>query len=204
MYAVQKGGVLFSLSVDSFLVHQDGKKKSMASSSRKNPNILITGTPGTGKTTTSDMVSQEASMKHINVSSLVKEKKLYSSVDEAYDTVIFDEDKLLDELEIQVEGGGSIVDFHTADIFPERWFDLVIVLTCDNSILYDRLEKRGYNQLKLQENLEAEIMQVLVEEARESYDSNIVHILSSNSIEDMESNVQRISQWIENFRLQHS
>ena len=38
--------------------------------------------------------------------------------------------------------GGNIVDFHSCDFFPERWFDLVIVLQTDNTILYDRLEKR--------------------------------------------------------------
>jgi adenylate kinase len=38
--------------------------------------------------------------------------------------------------------GGNIVDYHSCDFFPERWFDLVIVLQTDNTILYDRLEKR--------------------------------------------------------------
>jgi hypothetical protein len=27
---------------------------------------------------------------------------------------------------------------------PRSWFDLVAVLQADNSVLYDRLEKRGY------------------------------------------------------------
>lgn len=38
--------------------------------------------------------------------------------------------------------GGKIVDFHTCEIFPERWFDLVIVLRTDNGVLYPRLESR--------------------------------------------------------------
>lgn len=38
--------------------------------------------------------------------------------------------------------GGNIVDFHTCDFFPERWFDLVVVLRTDNSILYPRLVSR--------------------------------------------------------------
>jgi adenylate kinase len=38
--------------------------------------------------------------------------------------------------------GGNIIDFHSCDFFPERWFDLVIVLQTDNTVLYDRLEKR--------------------------------------------------------------
>ena len=62
-----------------------------------------------------------------------------------------------------------IVDSHTIDYFPERWFDLVIVLRTNNTVLYDRLAKRGYSSQKLSENIQCEIMQVLLEEAREFY-----------------------------------
>ena len=59
--------------------------------------------------------------------------------------------------------GGVIVDFHSVDFFPEDWFDLILVLRTDNSVLYERLEQRGYSQKKVQENIEAEIMQVGLE-----------------------------------------
>ena len=55
--------------------------------------------------------------------------------------------------------GGAVVEYHGADLFPERWFDLVLVLRSDNSVLYSRLESRGYSQKKLSDNVEAEIMQ---------------------------------------------
>lgn len=45
------------------------------------------------------------------------------------------------------------------------------------------------------ENMEAEIMQVILEEARESYAHNIVHEVPSNTIEDMDNNVARVEQW---------
>ena len=38
--------------------------------------------------------------------------------------------------------GGNVVDYHGCDFFPERWFDLVIVLQTDNTVLWNRLEKR--------------------------------------------------------------
>ncbi len=34
------------------------------------------------------------------------------------------------------------MDYHGCEFFPERWFDLVIVLQTDNTVLYERLEKR--------------------------------------------------------------
>jgi adenylate kinase len=50
---------------------------------------------------------------------------------------------------------------------------------------------------KIQENNEAEIMNVIMEEAREAYAENIVVALDSEETTDLESNVSRIVQWIE-------
>lgn len=49
---------------------------------------------------------------------------------------------MLDELESRMEEGGKIIDYHGCDFFPERWFDVVFVLRTNNTLLYDRLEKR--------------------------------------------------------------
>ena len=56
---------------------------------------------------------------------------------------------------------------------------------------------RGYPLKKIQENNEAEIMEVVLDEARSSYAQEIVVELQSEGTEDLESNVQRIVQWIE-------
>ena len=50
---------------------------------------------------------------------------------------------------------------------------------------------------KIQENNEAEIMNVVLEEAREAYAEEIVVTLNSEDTNDLESNVSRIVQWIE-------
>lgn len=55
---------------------------------------------------------------------------------------------------------------------------------------------RDYPEAKLQENLDSEIMEVLLEEARESYDAEIIVELTSNTSEDMESNIERIEAWL--------
>ena len=56
---------------------------------------------------------------------------------------------------------------------------------------------RGYPLKKIQENNEAEIMEVVLDEARTSYAQEIVVELQSEGTEDLESNVARIVQWIE-------
>lgn len=127
--------------------------------------------------------------------------------------------------------GGNVVDYHGCDFFPERWFDLVIVLQTDNTVLWNRLEKRytsvlgdcseckespdlamsllnahmrrGYKENKIQENVECEIMQMIVEEAQESYQPEVVQVLPSNSVEDMESNVERTAAWVTAWQASH-
>lgn len=62
---------------------------------------------------------------------------------------------------------------------------------------------RGYPLKKIQENNEAEIMQVVLEEARSSYPSEIVVELQSEGTEDLESNVARIVEWIRAWENDH-
>jgi adenylate kinase len=59
---------------------------------------------------------------------------------------------------------------------------------------------RGYPLKKIEENNEAEIMEVVLEEARSSYPSEIVVELQSDGIEDLEANVARIVEWIRAWR----
>ncbi|KAF9015303.1 P-loop containing nucleoside triphosphate hydrolase protein [Cyathus striatus] len=167
-------------------------------STQKRPVIVITGTPGTGKSTHAQILASESPipLKHVNVGDLVKERGLYEEYDEEWQSYTVDEDKLLDELEPLVAGGGVILDWHTCEAFPERWPDLVVVLRCDHSKLWERLEQRGYPLKKIQENNEAEIMQVVAEEARASYPTEIVVELQSESTDDLEANVARIVGWI--------
>lgn len=56
--------------------------------------------------------------------------------------------------------------------------------------------RRGYAQKKLTENVDAEIMQVVLDEVKEAYREEVVVELRSESIEDLESNIQRAVQWI--------
>ena len=52
----------------------------------------------------------------------------------------------------------------------------------------------------LRENMDAEIMQVLLDEAREAYDEEIVVELRSDELTDVDGNVERIQQWVERWK----
>lgn len=53
---------------------------------------------------------------------------------------------------------------------------------------------------KLTNNIECEIFQVLLEEAKASYAEDIVMALQSNSVEDISRNVATLTEWINNWR----
>ena len=247
---------------------------------QRRPNVLITGTPGTGKTTLAarivERLNQPSSQsddddettddivvaKHINVGEFIQTHQFYDGYDDILQTYILDEDPLLDALdELFIEtmtrhdsrtesstpspphnhecdtdenySISLIADYHICEIFPERYFDLVLVLRTDTERLYDRYMARNYHHhqppphhhhhdhdlsehttttpststttpptsTKMTHNLQCEIMNVILEQAQQSYAPEIVIELPSNTIEDMESNVQRVILWIEQYMM---
>lgn len=68
-------------------------------------------------------------------------------------------------------------------------------------MLYDRLKARGYSQSKIDENLDCEIMDVILQEAREAYAPEIIVELQSNTTEEMDSNVSRIISWVDTWKV---
>jgi adenylate kinase len=166
--------------------------------SERGPNIIITGTPGTGKSSHAAMLAERLSdMTLMTMNEVAKERDCITGFDEERNSAIVDEDRLVDAIEDDLKKGGYIIDWHVCDIFPEDVIDLVIVLRSNTDKLYDRLKKRQYSQQKLDENLDVEIMQVILDDAQTAYDNNIVIELQSNEIEDMESNIDRIVAWKE-------
>ncbi|KAI1617948.1 dTMP kinase [Exophiala viscosa] len=176
---------------------------------RSLPNILIAGTPGVGKTTTCNEILSLASqstpalnLKRLSINDIVKDRTCHTGYDEDLQTLIVDEDKLMDEVEKDISDGngegGWIIDWHSTAGFAVRWVDLVVVLRCDETnILYDRLRSRGYKDEKVQENMDAEIFGVVTEEAKEAWDEEgQVVELKSVEAEDIEDNAERIIQWV--------
>ena len=170
--------------------------------SRSKPNILVTGTPGVGKSKLADALAQKLEMNVINVGQFAKENNCLGDWDTEYESHELDEDPLLDLLEEKVgkSDGGCVVEHHVPELFPERWFDLVLVLRCNNTVLYDRLMDRGYEGRKLEENCQAEIFQTVLDEAKESYREEIVVELQSEKEEQVDSNVSRVVMWVDQWK----
>lgn len=137
-------------------------------------NILITGTPGTGKTSLAEAAAAALGLTHVDVGKAIREQELHSGWDEEFECVIVDEDKarrlaaearagLRPRAGVRRPGGADerrrergglpqlrllprAVRRPRLTLWPSltrrSWFDLVLVLQADNSVLYERLHKR--------------------------------------------------------------
>lgn len=61
---------------------------------RNQPNIIITGTPGVGKTSHAELLAGSTGLKHLSINQVVKEHECHDGWDEAMQTWIVDEDKV--------------------------------------------------------------------------------------------------------------
>jgi adenylate kinase len=160
-------------------------------------NIVITGTPGTGKSTLGKELSKRIpGSYYLDLGKEIKEQKLYSEWDDEMNASIFDEDLVIAYVETVLQHtNGIILDFHSIGWMDEKLsekFHACILLKTSTEILYDRLLARGYHEDKIKENVECEIFQMSLEEAMESFPENKIMCLQNDTIEDAHKNIQAI------------
>ena len=151
--------------------------------------IFITGTPCTGKTTVSEVLSEKLNCKLIKINDLAIENDYVLGIDEDKGYKIIDIDALNDKVSQIIRDSDELIIFegHLAHLCSGA--DRVIVLRVHPEILRKRLEERDYSESKIQENLEAEAMGVCTAEAFDEYGDRISEIdvgeLSVDEIVDL-------------------
>lgn len=143
--------------------------------------FVITGTPGTGKTTVSRLLSTKLNVHHIELTEYCKEKGFVIEEDEERDTSVVDLDTLSEAVKYEIEDkeGTIILDGHFAhELLEPEMVELVFVLRKKPWLLKTELENRMYHSEKVWENLEAEIVGVITGESMEKY-SKLVEIDTS-------------------------
>jgi len=130
--------------------------------------ILVTGTPGVGKTTVSHKLASKLNAMYVGVTELVKKQKLIIGIDENRQTLVADTEKVSEQLQqilANTEGTVIIEGHYVVDVVPKKDVNTVFVLRRDPRELKNALEKRGYEEKKLWENLAAEILDVCLWDA---------------------------------------
>ncbi|MFH1399303.1 MAG: AAA family ATPase [Candidatus Woesearchaeota archaeon] len=127
--------------------------------------LAVTGTPGTGKTTVAKAIAQALGYVYVDVNKLINERKLSEGYDKERDCEIVNTARLSQEL-LKLKGD-VVIDSHLSHFLPKEALKLVIVTRCNLKVLRERLQERGYNKKKIEENLQAEIFENCLHEARD-------------------------------------
>ena len=132
-------------------------------------NIGLTGTPGTGKTSLSNNLG-------FNLVSINDHYSDISNGKDSEDNWLIDLEKLIDTIDVK-QYSNTIIEGHVAHFLSG--LDLIVVLRCHPDKLRKRLALRNYNQEKINENIEAEALNIISEEAFELYHENKVFELDT-------------------------
>jgi len=135
--------------------------------------ILMTGTPCTGKTTVAKELTAKLDALNINLTDFAKKNNLIIGKDKTRNTSIIDEEKMrkkTGEIIASTEKITVIVDGHyAAAVVPKRYVTCIIVLRRNPIELRKYMEKRGFSNEKLWENLTSEILDVCLVEALQEH-----------------------------------
>ncbi len=137
--------------------------------------IVVTGTPGTGKTTLSSRLSAHFGYELVDIGDFSRKNSLIEGFDKARNCDIVDE-KLLNSTMIaylkkcqkSAKKQGFVIDSHMSHCLDPDIVDLCIITRVSLSDLRSRLVSRGYSESKVRENLDAEIMDICLIEALEA------------------------------------
>ena len=124
--------------------------------------VVITGTPGTGKSSVAKELGKLRGWKVLSVGDIVRKKKLFLGFDRRRKVPVADVKKLSSELKRRLEKD-SIVEGHYACLVCKA--DWIFALRCNPKVLRKRLLKRGYGRKKIEENLLCEMLDLCSIEA---------------------------------------
>ena len=131
--------------------------------------IVVSGSVGTGKTLVSKKLARKYNLFYFNINDFIKGNKLYDSYDRKRQTFVVDTRKLIPILINAIKKSKRVIifDSHLSHYIPRKYVKLCIVCKCDLKKLKKRLEKRKYSKDKIRENLDVEIFDVILNEAKE-------------------------------------
>lgn len=129
--------------------------------------IVVSGTPGTGKTRFGRLLAHKLGVNSINITEFARQRNLIKSYDRRRRTFVVNESRLRRTLERYLTSlkEKTVVEGHySSSLVPTSLADIVFVLRCNPEILRRRLRRRGYTETKIRENVEAEVLDICLSE----------------------------------------
>ena len=137
--------------------------------------VAVTGTPGTGKTTATELLESrfeadsDPDLEVIHLNEVLEREGLYTEVDADRESKVADLEALADWLEGRDD---AVIESHLAHHFDA---DRVAVLRCRPADLEKRLLERGESSAKARENAESEALDVILAGAVEEHGLDSVY-----------------------------
>ncbi len=142
--------------------------------------ILITGTPCVGKTTTAKQLATKLQAEYINLTDFAKINLLTLGEDTERQTTIINEEAMQQKLQETIEASANaniIVDGHyAAAVTPTKLVSNVFVLRRNPKELKVFMQKSGFSDAKLNENLSAEIIDSCLIEAIQTQSGKVCEL----------------------------
>ncbi len=142
--------------------------------------IIITGIPGTGKTKVSaelaKLLNRKAKVKFkvLHLNAAILRRKLWSSIDEKRKSKNVNMKKLRKFVSAEIRKSPNlIIESHLAHYFKA---DIVFVMRTGIDELRGRMKTRGWGKAKVEENLEAERLNLILGEALDIHNKKVFEI----------------------------
>lgn len=130
-------------------------------------NLVITGNPGVGKHTTTDLfVKQDSSYQIIDINKFAIEGSFGNKVEDGFEVNTIE---LKDEIKKKVSDKSIIVGHLAPYVLDDSDIDLAIVLRKNPYDLIDIYKKRDYQESKIKQNAGSEILGVIANDAIASF-----------------------------------
>ncbi len=160
--------------------------------------IAITGSPGVGKSALAKFLARKLGFDRLDLHHYYQRISTgYNRSKHSYDINYTKFEKLVKE-KLKESKKGLIIDSHLSHLLPKKLVDICIVLICsDLKKLQRRLKLRGYPQNKIRENLDAEIFQVCLMEAKEKGHKVVVFDVSKRiSLKKIVDNILKMRETV--------
>lgn len=148
--------------------------------------ICISGTPGSGKTTLAKKIARSLVLEYIDGNLIIEKYALSEGYDKEKDCDIVDEKRFAVTAmkECCDKNKNYVIDSHLSHYLPADRVVMCIICKCSLKELKKRLEKRGYSKKKVRENLDVEIFDTCLTEAKENSHNIIVFDGKFNKIKE--------------------
>lgn len=123
--------------------------------------MALTGTPGTGKSS-AGIILMKQGLQVIELGDLAKRHGLLREMDEGRGSYDIDPTELQDAVDSLERAPVSLLVGHMSHLME---VDMIVILRCRPTELKKRLTSRGWNKDKVQENIEAEALDVILSES---------------------------------------